>query len=366
MIKFALNLVLAITISLVSMISNATTYTFTALGSLGGEWSFANAINNTGQVVGYSYIDDRTTHATLWNGSMPTDLGSPLGGVSAAYDINDNGQVVGYSRTARPYTNGIYTEHATLWNGSSASDLGSPSGRNSSAYGINESGQVVGVSGGTWKATLWNGTTTTTLGNSYANEINSSGQVVGSGFISASVLHAKSWNNGITTDLGALVGFSDSNATSINDAGLITGYSYINGSTKSHATLWDGSMMSDLGTLGGESSWAYAINNLGQVVGSSYIMDTLIHATLWSGNNITDINTFLDANSVAAGWILTEATDINDNGWIVGNAINVKTGARNAFLLSVTPVPEPDSYAMILMGLGFIGFLTRRRKNQQA
>jgi hypothetical protein len=34
--------------------------------------------------------------------------------------------------------------------------------------------------------------------------------------------------------------------------------------------------------------------------------------------------------------------------------------------LSVTPVPEPDSYAMLLAGLGLLGFMVRRRGSQQA
>lgn len=29
--------------------------------------------------------------------------------------------------------------------------------------------------------------------------------------------------------------------------------------------------------------------------------------------------------------------------------------------LSVTPVPEPDTYAMLLSGLGLMGFVARRR-----
>jgi len=28
---------------------------------------------------------------------------------------------------------------------------------------------------------------------------------------------------------------------------------------------------------------------------------------------------------------------------------------------SVTPVPEPESYGMLLAGLGLVGFVTRRR-----
>ena len=41
----------------------------------------------------------------------------------------------------------------------------------------------------------------------------------------------------------------------------------------------------------------------------------------------------------------------------------------NAFEVAnfnVTPVPEPETYALILAGLGAIGFITRRRRNNQA
>jgi hypothetical protein len=41
---------------------------------------------------------------------------------------------------------------------------------------------------------------------------------------------------------------------------------------------------------------------------------------------------------------------------------------RNAFEVAnfnVTPVPEPETFALILAGLGAIGFITRRRRNNQ-
>ena len=34
--------------------------------------------------------------------------------------------------------------------------------------------------------------------------------------------------------------------------------------------------------------------------------------------------------------------------------------------VSLAPVPEPKSYAMLMLGLGTLGFLARRRKNIQA
>jgi hypothetical protein len=88
------------------------------------------------------------------------------------------------------------------------------------------------------------------------------------------------------------------------------------------------------------------------------------HATIWNGTTPTDLNNFLGTNEVGAGWLLERAVAINDNGWIVGNAMNLHTGVEHAFLL--TPVPEPETYALFMSGLGLMGFIARRRKNSQA
>jgi hypothetical protein len=65
--------------------------------------------------------------------------------------------------------------------------------------------------------------------------------------------------------------------------------------------------------------------------------------------------------------VLKEASDINDNGSIVGNALNTVSYAERGFLLqSVAAVPEADTSAMLLIGAGVMGFMVRRRKNNQA
>lgn len=59
------------------------------------------------------------------------------------------------------------------------------------------------------------------------------------------------------------------------------------------------------------------------------------------------------------------AIDINDNGWIVGE-IRKSNGSSHAILLATTipipPIPEPSTYAMLLIGLGMLCFVVRRRK----
>ena len=40
------------------------------------------------------------------------------------------------------------------------------------------------------------------------------------------------------------------------------------------------------------------------------------------------------------------------------------TGGSYSGILAVTPVPEPETYGMLLAGLGVLGFLARRRKLQ--
>lgn len=109
------------------------------------------------------------------------------------------------------------------------------------------------------------------------------------------------------------------------------------------------------------------INNIGQVVGNSNLLGNIgsYRATLWEGTTAIDLNSYLNASVIGQGWVLTIANDINDYGWIVGNATNQLTSKTHGFLLTpASLVPEPETYAMLLSGFGLLGFLMRRKKQQ--
>ncbi len=355
---------------------SAQSYSLSFLDSLGGTQSFVRDINNSGQIVGYSYVTGNTArHATLWSGSTVTDLGAPFGGDSFANSINNNGVVAGLDTGIRGSSTNVF--RPMVWDGQTVTDLsqlGSPLVSSYGiAFGINDSGVVVGEarSVGGISATTWTNSSVTQLNpvccgpefifeDSHGRAINNAGQVAGYAVVGSTNI-ATLWSGTSYTFLPSLGGVG-SFAFSLNDSGQVVGSTSIT-STTSRATLWDGNAAIDLGAIGGGSSTALDINSGSQIVGYSNISGAPFStATLWYGSSIIDLNSYLDADAVAAGWHLATAQAINDIGWIIGDAINSQTGQRGAFVLS--PVPEPSTYALMLLGIGFVGVMTGRRRVQ--
>jgi probable HAF family extracellular repeat protein len=112
------------------------------LGAGGFEEAEAVAINEPGQVVGW-VRGGFAFHAALWAGGNLVEL-PPLGGGRNVPDtfataINNAGQIVGSSVPA----DGAFS-HAVLWNGGAPIDLGTLGGPESHATAINEAGQIGG------------------------------------------------------------------------------------------------------------------------------------------------------------------------------------------------------------------------------
>lgn len=347
----------------------------TDLGTLGGTFSAALAVNALGQIVGNSTVaGDATQHGFLsQSGTGMTDLGT-LGGTSSqvasndgfgARAINASGQVVGWSSVA-----GDASQHAFLWqSGTGMTDLGTLGGTFSYAFAVNAVGQVAGYSttvgsaGGTRHAFLWqNGTGMTDLGTlggtfSTALAVNPFGQVVGYSATAGGPAHAFLWQSGTgMTDLGTLGG-SFSAAVAVNALGQVVGWSYPAGNANLHAFLWQsGRGITDLGTLGGTYSVAVAVNALGEVVGNSTTAgDAAFHAFLWqSGTGMTDLGTL--------GGNFSSALAVNDQGQIVGQSQTAGGQTHAALwntLLPPTPAEQVAALTNAVTGLGTAGTLNK-------
>jgi len=367
-------------------------YNVTDLGTLGGETSEANGINDAGQVVGAADTRDGHRSAFLWqSGKGMQNLGGPVvitgpmtdseivaarkiarelailegsgtsdretakatliiaagnrGFVSRATAISDKGYVVGRVRTTKDGET-----HAFLWTPRRGMRILSARGESDGeAVAVNDREQVAGMhhlAGELGRAFFWEDESgmQDIGGSGYAaTAMNDAGQVVGLA-ISArahSLGHAFLWHGrkGMQ-DLGDLRGGAGSTAWAINRkcqvVGVSCGFDFVNHRPlPDRMFLWQADKgMQDLGVLTPEAR-PYSINNLGQIVGGAFEQHFRGSPPfLYSDGKMIDLNTMIDRTS---GWCLITATGINDSGQIVGKGKN-KAGQSHAILL--TPVPN--------------------------
>jgi probable HAF family extracellular repeat protein len=309
-------------------------YRVTALATLGGSYSSANAINDSGQVAGNSTtLGDRVGHAYIQIGGALRDLAAPGSDYGEADALNEAGHVVGISITAGDPC----CLHGFLYGASASQDLG----RQLIPRGINNKGQVVGTNQGAGTArrafVLTGGVAQVlgTLGGSSSNgeAINDKGLIVGGSEVKGdAATHAFLFDGRSMRDLGTLGG-SISYASAINGQGDVVGYSDLAKSTARHAFIYRDGRMRDLGSPPGSHSIATAVNDEGTVIG--YFQLEKQHARrafVYQGGVMSDLNDLLDSTS--AGWVLMEARGINKAGQIVGTG--TLNGVQKGFIL--TPV----------------------------
>ena len=266
--------------------------TSVSLGTLGGDYADAQAVNPCGHVTGWSATTGGVPHAFFHDGTMH-DLGTLGGTSSEGYVISNCGKITGWASTASGQS------HAFWYDGKALRDLGSFGG-DSFGLGINAVGQVVGYSygpGNAWfHAFLYDTRTGGPLqdlgspsGNSVAVDINDAGQVAGWFRNGAGPVGAFVYEAGVMHDIGSLGG-GTAEAVAINRAGLVAGNSALaDGSGRGF--VYGGTTMTSIGALpGGNFSIADAINANGLVVGSA-VTATEEHAIAWTKKDgIVDLN----------------------------------------------------------------------------
>lgn len=214
----------------------------TDLGTLGGPFSRAEAINTARRVVGVSLSSAGPLRAFLWRPGQPMiDLGTLGGPVSWARDINADDIVVGWSQLADG------AARAFRWQAGTMTPLGTLGGEYAEANGINAAGQIVGMSldaNGRPRAARFDADGAIDLNSlipsgsgwtlQYAQAINDSGAIVGwgrhdgrtRGFILTSCpadFNSDGWVNGVDFDAFAQVFLDGDSTADFNRDGFVNG-----------------------------------------------------------------------------------------------------------------------------------------------
>ena len=285
-----------------------------ALGP-GAPANFATGINDAGTLVGNIYdASDRRWLGYTWNAANPNMVGTLYPSGSArdvfAQAINASGVSVG-------------------WNGYSHE-------RRAVGYDAHGIGVDLGtLAGGAWSA---------------ANAINSAGIAVGLSDSPLGVLPVIFAGNGVSA-VALPPGSSAGEALSINDANTIVGrVSTANGE---RGFFISNGIVSLLDPLDHDTSASAAdINNSGHIVGLSSGADGGRGFVIFNSLGPLALTSLL--NLSGAGWLVTEATSINDNGWIAATAIDPRTGLPRGVLLEpigAIPIDLPEPPIMLLLML---------------
>jgi len=288
-----------------------------ALGSLGGD-SYATGINDTGQVVGWSYLSDQqTSHTFIWTSATGmVDIGTPGGPESIAEAINSAGNVVGFGMDVDGKQVAFYwTPNDGFLNFSQGG-----------AYGINDRNEVTGqhpIGGGSNHAFIWSPAmprphdlgTTAGGSDSFGDGINNLQQITGFANDSLNRFQTFAWNkSGGFHLLGFVPGSKDTGGYAINDRDEIVGAGYtVRGGVVGFITSATG-RRTLLQTLGGDQSAGVAINQMGVIAGYASLPSEIYHATIWA----TPASAPEDLGTLGGSNASSGAGGINNLGQVVG------------------------------------------------
>ena len=301
-------------------------YRLIDMGTFGGPASWLNSgddasfsvsvINSRGTLAGWAempladpfpsfcFTDDCfVAHAFQLQSGVRSDLGALVGGVSSQANwVSNSGLIAGVSENGAidPLLPSFPQLRAVLWKNGQIVDLGTlpEGGYESFANAVNSKGQVIGGA---------------------LNTISDQNTLGAPGYPTQT--RAFLWEKGAMQDLGTLGG-SDALAQFINEQGQIVGWSYTSSAPNTSCPgflplatgsfIWDRAHgIQDLGTLGGTCTLVTGLNNNGKAVGI-YVNDEQIQrGFLWQNGIIQDLGASL-------GGDFQSPEAINDRGSVAG------------------------------------------------
>jgi probable HAF family extracellular repeat protein len=266
----------------------------TELPTLGGSGGAANAINDSGEVVGWSYWLPGSPHAFSWTSAGGiVDLSSGMVESTTAQSVNKYGVVAGWWQDLTPGTISVY------WTSAGANFPFSHA--NSEALGINDQGEIVGVqldaSGNPCGGYYWNGTGYT-------------------------------WTASFTS-FRPLAGINN-NGVAAGQAGGVGAYWSVAGGLVSTGKL----------SASDSSSVVEGLNDgthlVGQSGGKAFLFDT-------ASQQMYNLSSLLPAGSLFAS--LDNATGINNSDEFIG--VGEINGVEHGFVGQITSTPEPPTLALL-------------------
>jgi probable HAF family extracellular repeat protein len=308
------------------------------LGTLGGTRTIPLALNDSGDVVGYSVTADGKQHAFLWTNGALQDL-APLSTYSAASVITNDRSIAGTS-----FVDGVM--HIVRWDNGQMTDLGpvGPADQQAGVIGISNTDLVAWGDNG---SAIWQNGVKQFLDGFRATAMNSRHQIAGN-----SGDRPLLWDNGVYSSLeirgypshavdinsaGLVLGdtpewtsywgirpvitvwlqsrisqtFGWIEPVAINDAGDVVGGLFGSATFYGHDGMWGG-----IPSLGQGGTFPSDLNNEGMVVGSSWTVAKQRHAFVWQTVGTTPID--LGTGPVTTVRTGSSATAINARGDVIG------------------------------------------------
>jgi hypothetical protein len=306
-------------------------YSFTTVapppGTPAGDFVEALSINDGGQILvsalspnvnpitGLSYVDVDDIYDSRSHVFTPIpDYPGSVPGTTVANGINDSGQVVGQYEPAVPYL------QAFSYAGGAFATLPTGGTNYNFAIAISNSGIITGD----------DGTPTTGLGFIYA----------GGAYTYFSAGDPATY---FTTGEG------------VNDAGTVVGVAGLLSGGGEFGFTYSGGAITPFSAPGYAAAFPISVNDAGVIVGYA------------SNDGFATYTGFVDSGGVftfvdAPGSSQTGFGALNDQGDIVGEYYDAN---GNEFAFLATPVPEPATWAFMLIGITGVGLAARRRPSSR-